>query len=108
MGTDQLLGPLELRLGYRLTGYFVDNDREIADDQNVFNLAVKVERWHSRIRRSEFSFTMAHDINDGGTSIGFGLQSFYNHARGYRDFDTDAVLFRSLKQERAAKHYYYN
>ena len=37
-GTDQLLGPLQLNLAYRLTGYFADNDRRQSSLQNVVAL----------------------------------------------------------------------
>ena len=105
-GTDQLLGPLQLQLSYRLTGYLADNDRSNSSVQNVIDVNLMLERWHNRNRRSELKFGMRHDLGNGGTSIGFNLVNFVNHGRGYRDFDS--MLFGSIREERAAKHLFFN
>lgn len=100
IGTDQLLGPLQLQLAYRLTGYLADNDRGSSSVQNVIDIHLGTERWHHRNHRSELKFAMRHDLGNGGTSIGFNLVSFFNHGRGYQDFNS--TPFRSIRQERAA------
>ena len=107
-GTDQLLGPVQLRLAYRLRGFLADNDRTNASLQNLMSVDVDFEHWHNQFRRTEMNFSLRHDLNSGGTSVGFNVSSFLNHARGYRDFRPETLLFRSLREERAAKHYFYN
>ena len=98
VGTDQLLGPLQLRLSYRLTGYFADNDRSQASVQNFLNLEWVYERWSSQICRNELRFAMQNDLNEGTASIGINLARIFNHARGYRDFEPESMLFRSIRQ----------
>ena len=104
-GTDQLLGPLQLKLSYRVTGYLADDDRKRSSVQNVLYLDLMLERWHNQTRRSEFRFTMRNDLDTGRSSIGVNVVSFLNHARGYRDFRPNSILFRSIREERAARHY---
>ncbi len=106
VGVDQLLGPLQLKLAYRLSGYFADDDRRQGAVQNVVYLDLMMERWHNRTRRSELRFSMRSDLDDGRSSIGVNWVNFFNQARGYRDFWPSAILFRSIREERAAKHYY--
>ncbi|MGB7346943.1 MAG: hypothetical protein WBD20_22155 [Pirellulaceae bacterium] len=105
VGTDQLLGPLQFQLAYRMTGYLSDNDRKQSSLQNVLYLDMVLETWHSQKRRSELAFSMRNDFSSGRSSIGINFVSFINHSRGYRDFNPGATLFRSIRQERAAKHY---
>ena len=107
-GTDQLLGPVQLRLAYRLRGFLADNDRNNASLQNLMSLDVDFEHWHNQFRRTEMNFSLRHDLDSGGTSVGLNVSSFLNHARGFRDFRPETILFRSLREERAAKHYFYN
>lgn len=102
VGTDQLLGPVELHVDYRLTGFLADNDRTGASIQNVFSLDLKSEHWHHGGHRSEIDFSVRYAI-DGGTSVGLFLNHYFNDGRGYRDFNPSSILFRSLKQERADK-----
>ena len=106
VGTDQLMGPLQLKLAYRLTGYLSDNDRIHTSVQNVVQVGAIYERWHNQVRRSELRFDIQHDVDDDtGTSFSFNLVSFFNHGRGYRDIDPSRMLFKSIKRQRAAKHY---
>ncbi len=102
IGSDQLFGPIEMHVDYRLTGFFADNDRTGASVQNVFSLDLKTEHWHRGGHRSEIDFSIRHAI-DGGTSVGLFFNHFFNDGRGYRDFQPNSILFRALKQERAAK-----
>ena len=104
VGTDQLLGPVQLKLAYRLTGFFADNDRNQAAVQNILSLDMMYEKWHNRFRRSELRFSMRSDLGDGSTTVGFNLASFLNHARGYRDFSPNSMLFRSIREERAFRN----
>jgi len=76
VGADQLFGALQVRLAYRMLGFLADNDRAES--------------------------ALIHEI-DGGTSIGIYFSRFFNDARLYRDFRPGTVLFRPLRQERAAK-----
>jgi len=101
IGTDQLLGALQVHLGYRLTGFFSDNDRTETGIQNVVRVDLKSEQWSQAGFRSEVDFSLIHEI-DGGTSVGIFFSRYFNDARLYRDFRPGTVLFRSLKQERAA------
>ncbi len=107
IGSDQLFGPIQLHVDYRMTGFFSDNDRIETAIQNVFRVDIKAERWHRGGHRSEIDFSIAHAL-DGGTSVGFFFHHYFNDGRGYRDFNPNSILFRSLKQERAAKinHFY--
>ena len=105
-GADQLLGPLQLKLAYRLTGYFADDDRSQAAVQNVVYLDLMMERWHRQNRRSELRFWVRSDLDNGRSSIGLSWVNFFNHARGYRDFPPNSILFRSIREERAAQHYH--
>ena len=105
-GTDQLIGPLQLNLSYRFTQYLVDNDRVLDSIQNVIHLETVWERWHNRRRRSEIRFSIRHDVDDNdGTSFSFNFANYFNHGRGYRDFDPNLMLFKSLREHRAARHY---
>jgi hypothetical protein len=104
-GTDQLFGPLQLNLAYRLTGYFADDDRQQSSFQNVVHLDLLLERWHNRRRRSELRFTIRSDVDTGRSSIGVNVASFVNDARGYRDFAPGSILFRSIREERFSKYY---
>ena len=107
IGSDQLFGPIQLHVDYRMTGFFADNNRTDAAIQNVFRVDVKAERWHRGGHRSEIDFSVRHAI-DGGTSVGLFLHHYFNDGRGYRDFSPSSILFRSLKQERATKiNYFY-
>ena len=113
VGTDQLLGSLQLKASYRMTGYFADEDRVQGSIQNVVYLDMMLEHWHSRIRRSELRFSIRTDLKDGRSSFGLNWVNFLNHARGYRDFRpgstlSRSTLFRSIREERAAKNYYYH
>ncbi len=103
VGTDQLVGPLQLRAAYRFTNYFADNDRRAPATQNVFYLDCMLERWHSRDRRSELLFSLRNDLGDGSTSLGINLASFLNQARGYRDFQPATRPFLPIREERYAK-----
>ena len=107
IGSDQLLGPVQLHVDYSLRGFFVDNDRSTAAVQNVLSLDLKTERWHDGGHRSEIDFSVRHAI-DGGTSVGLFFNHYFNDGRGYRDFNPRSTLFRSLRQERATKinHFY--
>ena len=106
-GTDQLIGPLQLNLSYRFTRYLADNDRELSSIQNVVSLDAVLERWHSYRRRSEIQFSIKHDVDDDeGTSLSFNIVNFFNHGRGYRDFDPNQLQFKALKEHRAARHYH--
>ena len=107
IGSDQLFGPIQLHVDYRMTGFLADNDRNAASIQNTFRLDLKAERWHSGGHRSEIDFSVRHAI-DGGTSVGLFLHHYFIAGRGYRDFIPNSILFRSLRQERAAKfnHFY--
>jgi hypothetical protein len=107
IGADQLLGPLQFNVAYRLTGYLDDDDRKQASLQNVLYLDLMLEHWHNRIRRSELRFSIRSDLATGDASVGFALASFLNHARAYRDFRPHTVLFRPIREERAAKQYYF-
>jgi len=102
IGSDQLFGPIQLHADYRMTQFFADNDRSKAALQNLFRVDVKVERWHRGGHRSEIDLSVRHAI-DGGTSFGLFFHHYFNDGRGYRDFNPNSILFRSLKQERAAK-----
>lgn len=102
VGTDHLLGALQVHLGYRLTGFLSDNDRTETSIQNVLRIDVKSEQWNEAGFRSEVDFSLIHEIN-GGTSVGIFFSRYFNDARLYRDFRPGTILFRSLKQERAAK-----
>ena len=102
IGIDQLLGALQVRLGYRLTGFLSDNDRTETAIQNVLRIDLKSEAWNEAGFRSEVDFSLIHEIN-GGTSVGIFFSRYFNDARLYRDFRPGTILFRSLKQERAAK-----
>ncbi len=104
-GADQLLGPLQLNLAYRVTGYLADDDRSKGSVQNVLYLDLMLERWHSRTCRSELRFSIRNELDTGRSSIELNLVSFLNHARGYRDFVPRFMLFRSIREERAAKQY---
>ena len=107
VGTDQLLGPLQLQLSYRTTQFFSDNDREDANVQSIVYIDAVLERWHSRRRRSELRFSAQHLLEDNdGTTFSFNLVNYFNHRRGYRDFDSNQLPFKSLKEHRAARHYY--
>ena len=107
VGSDQLFGPIQLHVDYRMTGFFADNDRREASLQNVFRVDVKAERWHRCGHRSEIDFSVRHAL-DGGTSVGLFFHHYFNDGRGYRDINPNSILFRTLKQERAAKinHFY--
>ena len=106
-GSDQLIGPLQLNLSYRFTRYLSDNDRELSSLQNVVNLQAVYERWHSYRRRSEVRFSIQHDVDDDeGTSFSFNFVNYFNHGRGYRDFDPNQLQFKALKEHRAARHYH--
>ena len=106
-GTDQLIGPLQLNLSYRMTRYFADNDRELTSTQNVVSLDAILERWHSYRRRSEIQFSIQHDVDDDeGTSLSLNFVNYFNHGRGYRDFDPNRLQFKALKEHRAARHYH--
>ena len=102
IGSDQLFGPVQLHVDYRMTGYFADNDRSVASLQNVFSVDLKTERWHGSGHRSEIDFSVRHAI-DGGTSVGLFFKHYFNDARGYRDFNPRSILFRSLREERGLK-----
>lgn len=103
-GVDQMIGPVQLRLGYRLTGYFADNDRSSAAVQNLFDLDAMLETWHSRFWRIETRFSVRHDANNGGTSFQFNLRSFFNQGRGFRDMRPNSILFRPIREERSLRH----
>ncbi len=102
VGADQLLGPVQVHLGYRMTGYLSDNDRTEAAIQNIVRIDLKAEKWSTAGFRSEVDFSLIHEI-EGGTSVGISFSRYFNDARLYRDFRPGTVLFRPLKQERAAK-----
>jgi hypothetical protein len=102
IGTDHLLGALQVHLGYRMTGFLSDNDRTETSVQNVLRIDLKSEKWSEAGFRSEVDFSLIHEIN-GGTSVGIFFSRYFNDARLYRDFRPGTILFRSLKQERAAK-----
>ncbi|QDT11807.1 hypothetical protein [Planctomycetes bacterium K23_9] len=104
-GTDQLLGPLQFQMAYRMTGYLSDNDRKEASLQNVLYLDLTLETWNSKTQRSEVAFSMRNDLTSGRSNFGINFAIFHNHSRGYRDLRPGATLFRSIRQERAAKHY---
>ncbi len=108
VGTDQLLGSLQWNLSYRYTGYFADNDRDQATGQNVLYLDLMCERWQNRTRRTEFRCGVRNDLGNGETSFGINVTSFLNHSRGYLDFEPQSMLFRSIREERAAKQYWCN
>jgi len=101
IGVDQLFGALQVHVGYRLTGFLSDNDRTETGIQNVVRLDLKSEKWNHAGFRSQVDFSLIHEL-EGGTSVGISLSSFFNDARRYRDFRPGTILFRSLKQERAA------
>ena len=103
-GVDQMIGPVQLRLGYRLTGFFADNDRSSAVVQNLFDLDAMLETWQSRYWRTEARFSVRHDVSNGGTSLQFNLRSFFNQGRGYRDMRPDSLLFRPIREERSLRH----
>ncbi len=103
-GIDQMLGPVQLRWGYRLTGYFADNDRSNAVVQNLLDFDAMLETWQSRNWRTEARFSIRHDIGNGGTSILFSLKRFFNQGRGYRDMSPQSMLFRPVRQERSLQH----
>jgi hypothetical protein len=102
VGADQLFGALQVHLGYRLTGFLSDNDRTETAVQNVVRIDLRSEKWSQAGFRSEVDFSLIHEIN-AGTSVGIFFSRYFNDARLYRDFRPGAILFRSLKQERAAK-----
>jgi len=102
IGTDHLLGALQVGLAYRFTGFLSDNDRTETNLQNVVRIDLKSEKWSEAGFRSEVDFSLIHEIN-GGTSVGIFFSRYFNDARLYRDFRPGTVLFRSLKEERAAK-----
>ena len=104
IGTDHLLGALQVHLAYRLTGFLSDNDRTETNLQNVVRIDLKSEKWSEAGFRSEVDFSLIHEIN-GGTSVGIFFSRYFNDARLYRDFRPGTILFRSLKQERAANFF---
>ena len=105
LGTDQLLGPVQLRLSYRATSFLSDNDREESSTQNIVALDVALESWQSRTRRNQISFSLRNELASGRSTIGFNFASFLNHSRGYRDIRPSTQLFGPIREERAAKHY---
>ena len=104
-GTDQLLGSFQLRLAYRLTNFFADDDRNNSSLQNVVNLGVGWEKWSHRNRRSTFQFNLKTDLSNGDSSFGINVSSFWNQMRGYRDFRPGANLFRKIREERYAQSF---
>ena len=102
VGSDQLFGPVQLHVDYRMTGYFADNDRSKTAIQNVFSVDLTTERWHGSGHRSEIDFSVRHAI-DSGTSIGLFFRHYFNDGRGYRDFNPRSISFRSLREERGLK-----
>ncbi len=102
IGADQLFGAIQVHLSYRMTGFLADNDRAESSIQNLVRLDLTSERWSEAGFRSEMDFSFIHEI-DGGTSIGFSFSRYFNDARLYRDFRPGTILFRPLKQERAAQ-----
>ena len=106
-GTDQLLGPLQLKLAYRLTNFLADNDRVESSTQNVMSLDMVWEQWHSNTRRSEVSLSLRNDLSSGRSSIGFNFETFLNHVRRYRDIRPSTIPYPSIREERAAKSSFY-
>ncbi|MEM7454234.1 MAG: hypothetical protein AAF456_07750 [Planctomycetota bacterium] len=107
-GTDQLMGPLHLHLSYRLTRFNADTHRGVSVLQNVFNIEAKFERWRNRNCRSDLAFSIQHDADDGGTSIGLNYSRFLNHGRGYRDLSPDSIIFGPVRQERFASQFIFD
>ena len=101
VATDQLVGPIQLHLGYRLTRFFADNDRSRSTIQNLLTAGMTWERWRDRRRRSEFAFSMRYDLDDRDASFVLGWTHFVNAGQGYRDLRS--VPFRDLRWERAVQ-----
>ena len=102
IGTDQLFGPVQLHLAYRLRGFLSDNDRVETAVQNVLRMDLKAERWSPNGFRSEVDLSVIHQI-EGGTSVGISFSRYFSDGRHYRDFRPGTMLFRSLRQENAVK-----
>ena len=102
VGADQLFGPVQLHVGYRITGFLSDNDRTDTAIQNVLRIDLKTEKWDFAGFRSEVDLSVIHEIS-GGTSVGINFSRFFNDSRLYRDFRPGSVLFRPLKQQRAVQ-----
>ncbi len=104
VGTDHLLGPLQVQLAYRLTNYLSDKDRRSSSLQNVLYLDLVWETWHTRTLRSELAVSMRNDLTNDRSSVAINFVTFFNHSRGFRDLSPGSTPFRSIRQERAAKH----
>lgn len=104
-GTDQLFGPLQVKLAYRFSNFFEDDDRRNSSLQNVLYADFMWEQWQNRNRLSQFNFSVRNNLDNGQTSLGINIVSFSSQARGYRDFRPGTTLFRSIRSERHAQSF---
>ncbi|MCA9135400.1 MAG: hypothetical protein KDB00_01540 [Planctomycetales bacterium] len=111
VGTDQLFGPLQIRLSYRMTEYFADNDRSTSRLQNVVYADLQWTQEHGPGRSErrdgwgQWGFSLRSDLTNNNTTIGLSYVFYTNDGRGYRDFRPGSILFRPLRDERAARRY---
>ncbi len=101
IGAKQLFGDWQLGLGYRITHYFADGDRDGSSTRLRLRFTVDGLGWISSTDGWQAHFNFDHDHHSGDNSVWLSLAWNRANARRLRDYRPGEIEFRTLRQRRA-------
>ncbi len=101
IGAKQLFGDWQLGLGYRITHYFADGDRDDSSTRARLRFAVDGLGWFSSTDGWHARFNLDHDHHSGDNSVWLSLAWNRANARRLHDYRHGDIDFRVLRQRRA-------
>ena len=102
-GWDQVVGPIELSVNYRLARFLNDRDRLDSFTQHVIGFTALADYWHSPRRRYECGTNVQHNLSASDTSLYFFVSCYFDNGRDYRDYRVGERPFLRLRRLNAAK-----
>jgi hypothetical protein len=102
-GYKQLLGDLQVNVGYEFLMFFRNEDRNASTSKHLFDLEVTGYVWPWHRDRMEIGVGWQHDFTRHENSINVYLTWFFGNNRRFLDFRPDEVDFRDLRERRAAE-----
>mgnify|MGYP006277462787 FL=1 len=100
-GWEQLIGPVQLDMGYRATRYFPDQDRQTGRWRHYVSTRLSYDHWRPNQDRLQLSlgWTKALDRDDG-YSAWLGLTWHLSRNQGLQDFEPGDPQFSDLMRQR--------
>ena len=95
----QLIGKLDMDIGYRLIHFFSDGNRANSFDRHSFVLNMAWNQWRINQQRIEIGFTFRRDFDISNYNALVYLSWNFGRGRMYRDFQPGEIGFMDLRRQ---------